>query len=214
MISFFNTLWSDVPTVWIDVETTGTRPSPDKAVQVGIVRFEGGVPVGEYSALVNPHRAIPAEATAIHGFTDADVADAPSIEHVFLLQPVIALLKDAQPGGYNGSFDKHFVPVVGDDLSWPWLDSLSLVRKVDRFVSGKGRHRLEAACKRHGIELGKAHDAGADAKAAGELFYKLGRAEFPTGYTMGSVLSWQRRVEAEEWARFNAWLSQQPPREE
>jgi hypothetical protein len=61
--------------------------------------------------------------------------------------------------------------------------------------------------------LTNAHSADGDAKAAGELFFKLGREKFPKAYTMGRLLSWQRQQEAIEWARFNQWLSSQPPRE-
>ena len=55
--------------------------------------------------------------------------------------------------------------------------------------------------------------APADACAAGELLFKLGRETFPKDYTLGQALGWQRRAEAEEWFRFNEWLSRQPPRE-
>lgn len=213
MIRFFNTLWSEVPTVWIDTETTGVKPGTDRCVQVAVVRFENGLPVGSAQSFVDPGVPIPEAATAIHGITDVAVKGAPSIEHFMARADVKALLESAQPAAYNAPFDRHFVPPFGEDWTWPWLDALSLVRKVDRYEKGPGRHKLEATCKRHGIELTGAHDAGADAKAAGQLFYKLGLATFPDGYSLGSALGWQRRSEAEEWHRFNAWLSAQPPRE-
>lgn len=210
----FKTPWDAVPTVWIDTETTGVRPGFDRCVQIGIVRFEDAEPVGAFAALIDPGMPIPAEATAIHGITDEHVRGACSLE-MFFADPVTKrLLEGAQAGAFNGPFDKHFVPPFGEDWTWPWLDALSLVRKVDRYAKGPGRHKLGACCERHGVELPKAHDASSDAQAAGRLFYKLGRAEFPKGYTMGQVLGWQRRTEAEEWIRFYGWLSQQPPRPE
>lgn len=66
---------------------------------------------------------------------------------------------------------------------------------------------------RHGIDLTKAHDASADALAAGQLFFKLGREQFPKPYTMGQLLSWQLRATAHEWERFNRWKAQLPPLE-
>jgi DNA polymerase III epsilon subunit-like protein len=126
---------------------------------------------------------------------------------------VAALLRDAQPAAYNAPFDRYFVPPFGDDWTWPWLDALSLVRKVDRFAKGAGRHKLAMACGRHGVALPDAHNAGADARACGELLFKIGRELFPKQYTLGEVLGWCRRAEAEEWFRFNEWLSRQPPRE-
>jgi DNA polymerase-3 subunit epsilon len=214
VIKFFNQQWDEVDTTWIDTETTGTKPGFDRCVQIAVVRFQAGEPVGSARDFINPGIPIPEAAAAIHGITDLAVKDAPAIHEFMARADVQALLKDSQPAAYNAPFDKHFVPPFGDDWTWPWLDALSLVRKVDRFAKGAGRHKLEATCKRHGIELVGAHEASADATAAGRLFYKLGRQEFPRAYTLGAALTWQRRVEAEEWSRFMGWLSTQPPREE
>jgi DNA polymerase III subunit epsilon len=220
MLKHFSRLWNEVPTVWIDTETTGVRPGVDKAVQVGIARFEGGVCVDSNVCEINPGRPIPAEASAIHGITDDRVKDAPTIEEFFADSRTQRLLDGAQPAAYNAAFDRHFVPPFGEDWTWPWLDSLSLVRVVDRFARGKGRHRLEAACQRWDVELQKAHDAGSDALAAGQLFYKLvpqlpdcPHVLLSAAPTLGMLLCWQRQQEANEWFRFNEWLSRQPPRE-
>jgi DNA polymerase III subunit epsilon len=212
-VDLFTRPWIDVPTVWIDTETTGKQPGVDKAVQVGLVRFEKGVPVGSFVSLVRPGREISAEATVVHGFTDADVVDAPSIQSLFLTQPVQQLLRGAQPGAYNAPFDKHFVPPFGDDWTWPWLDALSLVRVVDRWAKGKGRHQLGVTAQRHGIPLAAAHDAGADAEAAGRLFYKLAASGsgWASTVSLGDVLRDQRVAEAEQWADFQGWLAKQPP---
>jgi DNA polymerase III subunit epsilon len=214
LLDRFKQQWDEVDTVWLDTETTGTRPGFDRCCQVAVVRFEKGEPVDQSSALINPGIPIPHEATLIHGITDEMVKDASTLEAFFAHPLTQKLLEGAQPGAYNGPFDKHFVPPFGEDWTWPWLDALSLVRKVDRYASGKGRHKLAVTCERHGVELPQAHDAASDAEAAGRLFYKLGRKTFPKIYTMGSVLGWQRRTEAEEWIRFYGWLSQQPPRAE
>lgn len=213
MLRFFHAQWDSVPIVVIDTETTGLLVGKDKAVSVALVRFENGKPVGSFASFVNPGFPIPAEATAIHKITDAAVQCAPTVEELFADPRVTALLEGAQPAAYNGPFDKHFVPPFGEDWTWPWLDALSLVRKVDRYAKGAGRHKLAPTCERHGIALDNAHDAESDARAAGELLLKLGKQEFPQKYALGQALGWQRRSEAEEWFRFNEWLSKQPPRE-
>lgn len=211
MLAHFHSPWDAAPSCFIDTETTGVRAGTDRAVQVGFARFERGKLVRTVSFQVNPGMPIPAEATAVHGITDAHVKDAPTIGEVFARDEVLALLDGAQPGAYNAAFDRHFVPPFGD-WTWPWADALSLVRSVDRFARGRGRHRLEAACERHGVRLAKAHDAGADAAAAGELFYKLGRRVFGKS-PLGDALKWQRDAESAEWHRFSGWLASQPPRE-
>ena len=78
---------------------------------------------------------------------------------------------------------------------------------------GAGRHKLGAACARHGVALDNAHSAEADARAAGELFYKLVPKLGLNPATLGAVLGWQRKAEANSWFDFHSWLSRQPPRE-
>lgn len=210
----WNAPWRTVPIVWVDFETTGLRPGADRAVEVGIARFEHGRLVGEFGARVDPGIPIPAEATAIHGITDADVAGALTIEDFFACTEPKALLAGAQPAAYNAPFDKWFCPPAAlADWTWPWLDTLSLVRHVDRYAKGKGRHKLEASCARHGVTLAKAHSAQADARAAGELFFVLADRAL-ADQTMGELLCSMVRRTAEQWVDFNVWLAKQPPLEE
>src|SRR5206468_4273526 len=56
----------DIPFVAFDTETTGLHAS-DRLVELAAVRFRGDVVEGEWSTLVDPGTAIPAEATLVHG---------------------------------------------------------------------------------------------------------------------------------------------------
>lgn len=214
MLKYFNTSVFEIPVVVIDTETTGVRAGHDRAVQVGIVRFEGGVPVERFCSLVDPRLEVPAAATEVHGITNEMLRDQPTIEQVWATPEVQRLIEGAQPAAYNAGFDRHFVPPFGPDWAWPWLDSLSMVRVLDRFERGSGRHKLAATCARHGVALDNAHSAEADARAAGELLFKLiPRLELKPP-TLGAVLGWQRKAEAHSWFDFHSWLSRQPPRVE
>jgi DNA polymerase-3 subunit epsilon len=221
LLKFFAKPWNVVPTVWIDTETTGIRAGIDRAVSVGLARFERGGFKASTVELVDPGIPIPAEATAIHGITDDMVRGRPTIGEVFRSANFLELLNGAQPAAYNAPFDRHFVPPFGSDWTWPWLDALSVVRVVDRYERGKGRHRLEAVAARHRVRLVHAHSADADARAAGYIFYKLipmvqGHAcdVQPSAMSLGQMLRWQRDEESNEWFRFNEWLQRQPPLEE
>ena len=169
LLSFFRRPWREVQISFVDTETTGLIPGVDGVVQVGIARFApGGSISAAGSWLVNPGRPIPPEATAVHGINDDMLAGAPALADVLASPEARGLIDGAQPGGYNTGFDRSMLPhgFGGTEGSWPWVDGLTVVRTVDRFARGKGRHRLEVSCERHGIVLPKAHDAGADAKAA------------------------------------------------
>ena len=62
-----------------DCETTGTDPDADEIVSLALVLLDrDGVETGRFSSLVRPSCPIPEDATAIHGISDADVADAPT----------------------------------------------------------------------------------------------------------------------------------------
>lgn len=221
----FHAPWRDVDQAWIDVESTGVRCGIDRAVEVGIVRTTGGGEViGSFCTRVDPGMPIPAEATAIHHITDADVAGKPTIGEVFEREEVRQLLHGAQPCAYNGSFDRHFVPASAfADWSWPWIDCYVLVKHVDKWVSGKGRHKLANACERHGVALELAHSAMADAVAASRLFHVLmsrhGHEMVPERQrskisTIGQLLTWQQVRGGEQWGDLHGWLARQPARAE
>ncbi len=212
MLSHFNANWQSVPIVVIDTETTGVAPGIDRACSIALVRFEQGKAVDWISSFIDPKRDIPPEASAIHGIVGSDVHGAPTIEEFFGAHRPRELLKGAQPCAYNAPFDREFVQREAfDDWNWPWLDPLVFVRRVDRFAKGKGRHTLIAACERHGVTLHGAHSAIHDARAAGELFFKIVPRALeeenlhPSTLELGRLILLQKRHEACDWFDFAAW---------
>ena len=61
-----------------DSETTGLDTSKARMIQLGAVRIVHGEVAEQqnFQELINPGVPIPAESQAIHGISDADVADA------------------------------------------------------------------------------------------------------------------------------------------
>jgi DNA polymerase III subunit epsilon len=213
----FASPYLDVPTCWSDCESTGLRPGIDQACQVAVARFEGGVCVASIGSLIDPGIVIPDEAVAIHSITTDMVEGAPTLRQFFERADVQQLVEGAQPGAYHATYDRALLPAWVWPMDWPFLDALVAVRVVDRFAKGKGRHKLPAVCERHGITIAKAHDAESDARAAGEVFYKLMpqalamHTEFGNQACLGAVLHWTRVQEANAWHSFHRWLSEQPP---
>ena len=63
--------------VVFDCETTGTNSAEDEIVSLALIRLDpDGVETNRFTTLVRPSRPIPAEATAVHGIADEDVAGA------------------------------------------------------------------------------------------------------------------------------------------
>ena len=156
-----------------DLETTGTDTAKDRIVEIAVVRLNCDGTVDrrptEGRRLINPGIPIPAEATAVHGITDADVADAPPFSRI--ARGLLGFIEGCDLGGFN---------VVGFDLIMLWTEfnrcgvdwSPDMARVVDAGAIFKHleRRRLVDAVRMY---LGRphkgAHGAVADALATAEV---------------------------------------------
>ena len=184
--------WWDYPLVLVDFETTGPDPFECAPVSFACIRLQRGEECGGFTTYVNPHRPIPPEATAIHGITDELVRDAPDLADVAGM--VLAVAEGALPCAYNVPFDREIwlrcgITDGGCPLFEPaqkWVDPLVMIRKLDHYVAGSGRHKLEKTCERWGVPLLPppnirhyyptaigAHSALDDVRALGRLLARL-----------------------------------------
>ncbi len=96
-----------------DLETTGINIANDRIVEIAIVKRLPEGRTEEQRWLVNPECPIPAEATAVHGITNEQVADAPTFKD---LAPTIRdFIKDCDLAGYNS--DRFDIPLLAEELS-------------------------------------------------------------------------------------------------
>ena len=70
------------PLAVLDLETTGVDTKVDRIVEVSVLKLVPGGGHDHRTRRVNPGVAIPAEATAIHGISDDDVAEMPSFRAI------------------------------------------------------------------------------------------------------------------------------------
>jgi DNA polymerase-3 subunit epsilon len=152
--------------VVLDLETTGTNVQNDRVVQLAAVKVHAdGQPRARLVSLVNPGVPIPAEATGIHGITDADVAGAPSFPDV---EPRLSAFVDGcDLGGYNVlSFD---LPLLRAEYARHGRTfAMAGRRVVDGMVIFKHfeRRTLEAAVEFYtGATHEQSHDALGDVLA-------------------------------------------------
>jgi DNA polymerase-3 subunit epsilon len=176
VIDLSRNIWS-LPHVVLDTETSGLPPG-GRVVEISACRFENGQVTNRYTSLVDPGHQIPAEASAVHGITDDHVKGKPTLAELYT--HLLFACDDAVPVAFNSPFDKFMLHVdiastdcLAFDPLQSYVDPLVMVRDIDRFVSGKGRHKLEAACARRGIIIQGAHRAEADALATGFLLWQL-----------------------------------------
>ena len=69
--------------VAFDLETTEKDPAECEIVELAAVRVRGRVIVEQFQRLVRPSRPITPQATAVHGYRDADVCDEPTLAEVW-----------------------------------------------------------------------------------------------------------------------------------
>jgi DNA polymerase III subunit epsilon len=65
------------PLAVLDLETTGINVRTDRVVEIGVLKLRPDGSSAQYTQRFNPEVPIPAEASAVHGIFDADVAGAP-----------------------------------------------------------------------------------------------------------------------------------------
>jgi DNA polymerase-3 subunit epsilon len=179
--------WADTLAVF-DLETTGIDVDSCRIVtaHVGVIGPRGEV-VEQRQWLVDPGIEIPTAATLIHGVT-TERARLEGLAAVQAVAEIIDTLRDAAARGlpivaYNAAYDLSLLRYEAERYGHEAfrgpgyvIDPLVIDKAVDRFRRGK--RTLTAACEHYGVELLAAHDAGADAIAAGRVAQAIART-FP-----------------------------------
>ncbi len=175
--------WCDRLAVF-DLETTGIDVETSRIVSayIGVLDAEG-TPTG-VAWLADPGVEIPPQASAVHGITTerARSDGRPAVE---VIGEIVAVLRSLLARGipitiYNAAYDLTLLNreairygIEPLDTPTPIVDPLVIDRAVDRYR--KGKRTLEIAASLYGVELMDAHDAMADAVAAGRLAQAIGR---------------------------------------
>jgi DNA polymerase-3 subunit epsilon len=162
-----------------DLETTGVDVDSSRIVSACIAVLDSdGLVVDRWDWLADPGIEIPDGAAAVHGITTerARAEGRPAVQVVTeIAQTLRVLFGLGMPVVvYNAPYDlslldrecrRHQLTPI-DDPS-PVLDPLVIDKAVDRFR--KGKRTLEVTAGLYGVALDDAHDAGADAIAAGRV---------------------------------------------
>ncbi len=162
-----------------DLETTGVNVERDRIVtaHVGVITRDGTV-TRSRSWLANPGVDIPEQATAVHGITtERAMRNGRPAAHV--AGEVIAELRELLDSGvpvvaFNAPFDFTLLAyeakryqILPISSPVPVIDPLVIDKAYDRYRSGK--RTLTAVAEVYGVDLSLAHDAEADAVAAGQV---------------------------------------------
>jgi DNA polymerase-3 subunit epsilon len=215
--------FTDVRKLAWDTETTGPNPLEDRIVTAAIVVRGGGREDRLFSWLINPGVPIPAEASEVHGITDA-VVQADGQDPKTALDEIATNLVRAIEWGmpvvaFNQSFDwsilhydlvRHGLPTVEERVGLhplPLLDPHVIDRQCVQRLRGKGMRKLKPTAERYGVTLEDWHTAEADALAA-LLIAEAQFARYPQLNDMGpqQLFAAQKAWRAEQQAGLQKWF--------
>lgn len=170
-------IWSEIPFVAFDTETTGFRPD-DRIVQIAFASFFGDdLRIKKW--LVYPEREIPPESTAIHGIDDAMVRDAPRF--VDILPEVLAELNRAPWVCHSLMFDVRFlareIPRERWPIGMPTLCTLDYAKKHHPETKIRRGHKLAdlATVFAQDYRSEGLHDAAYDAGLLAHIAHRMMR---------------------------------------
>ena len=163
--------------VVLDTETTGTDVGAgDRIVEIGAVELINHIPTGRsFHAYVNPQRSMPQGAFAVHGLSDAFLADKPRFAAV--AGEFEEFIEDSRLVIHNAAFDIAFLNAELGRLGRP---ALGMGRVLDTLTMARRKHpgapaSLDALCARYGIDNSRRtkHGALLDAEILAEVYIEL-----------------------------------------
>ncbi|WP_341367754.1 DNA polymerase III subunit epsilon [Yoonia sp. BS5-3] len=161
----------------LDTETTGFEPDEgDRIVEIGAVELIGHVPTGRtYHQYINPQRAMPEEAFAVHGLGDEFLSDKPVFKEI--AAEFVAFVRDARLVIHNAAFDMKF---LNAELGWLNMPLLPMDQALDTLAIARRRFpgspaSLDALCRRFGIDNSSRtlHGALLDSEILAEVYLEL-----------------------------------------
>jgi DNA polymerase-3 subunit epsilon len=208
--------WYDTLGVF-DLETTGIDVGTSRIVSANVsVIGPDGEPIERRDWLADPGVEIPPQASAVHGITTerARREGRPAAE---VVAEVVEAIRSVLGRGlaltvYNAPYDlsllrhealRHGVEPIAEPA--PIIDPLVIDRAVDRYR--KGKRTLEVSAVLYGVSLMDAHDAGADAIAAGRVAQAIA-ARYPGELDIPALELHRRQVDwsAQQAASFAEYM--------
>ena len=203
--------------VSIDLETTGLDFSAEEILELGAVRWSGGVEVDRFSSVLRTSRPVTPFIEALTGITAAESQAGRLPQEA--LDEFTAFCGDSPLVAHNSFFDMKFLrkawsaagtpepkravfdTLLGSRTAWPLWPS----------------HKLESLAERLEIvDPSGAHRALADARTAGRLFLAI-QEKLATYFTedpdVGRCLAWVLRSSESPWESLMRWEGEEIPPE-
>lgn len=160
-----------------DTETTGLDNKADRVIEIGGIELEDKFPTGRsFHVYINPEgREVHPEALAVHGISNADLADKPTFREI--AGDFLDFVAGAKLVAHNANFDMGFINAELGRLGHPpitdeWVvDTLAIARRKHPM----GPNSLDALCRRYGVDNShrEKHGALLDSELLAEVYIEL-----------------------------------------
>lgn len=162
----------------LDTETTGFEPAEGhRIVEIGAVELLNHLPTGRtHHVYLDPERAMPPEAFAVHGLGDDFLRGKPKFAAA--ATGFLAFIgEDARLVIHNAAFDMKF---LNAELSRAGLPPIDTARAIDTVAIARRRFpgspaSLDALCRRFGVDNSarEKHGALLDSEILAEVYLEL-----------------------------------------
>jgi len=160
-----------------DTETTGFSPKDgDRMVEIGALEMVNRVETGRsFHIYCNPEREMPSEAFAVHGLSDAFLANKPLFSAE--AENFLEFIEDSPLIAHNAQFDFGF---VNAELDRCGHQMIAMGRMIDTLAIARtkhpgAKHSLDALCSRYGVDRSQRvlHGALLDAQLLAQVYVEL-----------------------------------------
>lgn len=161
----------------LDTETTGLETSQGhRIIEIGCVElFNRRLTGRHYHQYINPEREIDAGAQAVHGISNAMLADKPVFARI--ADDFLNFVGDAELVIHNAAFDIGFINYELNILRPGFGSIAERCHVVDTLLMARAKHpgqknNLDALCKRYGVDNSQRelHGALLDAEILADVY--------------------------------------------
>jgi len=164
----------DAPLVLVDLETTGTNPTRDRIIEIGLLQIENGREQQRWSTLVNPERGLSEFIEGYTGITSEMVAEAQVFAKI--ARELLQLLQGRTLVAHNARFDYGFLKSEFHRLGYTFQAPLLCTVRLSRKLYPKERkHNLDAVIARHDLSCASRHRALDDAAVLKDFLHSVRR---------------------------------------
>ena len=167
---------SELEYVVFDTETTGLYADEgDEIIEIGAIRVKNMTVTEEiFQSMVKPGRSIPEASTQVHGITDKDVENAPSLDEI--IGDFRKFCGSAIWVAQNARFDLSFLVRAFDRNRIPYsqnlvIDTIGLSKTLFPYET---RHNLDVIMARLGIaKTGERHRSVDDSRYTAKVLVEF-----------------------------------------